>query len=126
MNQAMSATLWEWDISEKVEPICRTQTCNKVELFHYLSVAIVQTVFGEGRVVMSTLDEHVLRSPVLVADESEYTLRPCYHDEFDTRVMLHAANAVSQGYQRILIIAKYTNIIVLGVSFFSDIVTDKM
>ena len=39
---------------------------NKVELFHYLSVAIAQTVFGEGvrEVVISTLDEHVLGSPV--------------------------------------------------------------
>ena len=32
---------------------------NKVELFHYLSVAIAQTVFCEGKVVISTLDENV-------------------------------------------------------------------
>ena len=37
---------------------------NKVELFHYLSVAIARTVFGEGKVVISTLDENVLGSPV--------------------------------------------------------------
>ena len=42
------------------------------------------------------------------ADVSEYPLRPCNHDEFDTRVMLHAANAVSHGYKRILITAKDT------------------
>ena len=36
------------------------------------------------------------------ADESEYPLRPCNHEEFDTRVMLHAANAESHGYKRIL------------------------
>ena len=30
-------------------------------------------------------------------DESEYPLRPCNHEEFDTRVMLHAVNAVSHG-----------------------------
>ena len=30
-------------------------------------------------------------------DESEYPLRPCNHEEFDTRAMLHSANAVSQG-----------------------------
>ena len=29
--------------------------------------------------------------------ECEYPLRPCNHEEFDRRVMLHAANAVSQG-----------------------------
>ena len=32
----------------------------KVELFHYLSVAIAETVFCEGKVVTSTLDEDVL------------------------------------------------------------------
>ena len=47
---------------------------NKVELFHYLSVAIAQTVFCEGKVVISTLDENVLGSPVSGADESDYPL----------------------------------------------------
>ena len=60
------------------------------------------------------------------ADVSEYLLRPCKHEEFDTRVMLHEANAVSHGYQRILIIAKDTGIIVQGISFFSEIGADKM
>ena len=46
--------------------------------------------------MISTLDEDVLGSPG--ADESEYPLRPCNHEEFDTRVMLPAANAVSHGY----------------------------
>ena len=48
------------------------------------------------------------------------------HKEFDTRVMLQAANAVSHGYKRILIIANDTDIIVLGISFFSDIGVDKL
>ena len=62
-----------------------------------MPVSIAQTVFCEGRVVISTLDENVLGSPMPGDDESEYQPRPCNHDEFDTRVMLHAANAVSQG-----------------------------
>ncbi len=61
-----------------------------------------------------------------VGDESEYPLRPCNHGEFDTRLMLYAANAVSHGYKRILIMAKDTDIIVLGISLFSDIGADKM
>ena len=77
-------------------------------------------------VVTSTLDEDVLGSPVLGADESEYPLKPCNHEEFDTRVMLPAANAVSHGYKRILIIANATDIIILGISFFSDIGADKL
>ena len=62
-----------------------------------MPVSIAQTVFCEGKVVISTLDENVLGSPMPGDDESEYPPRPCNHEEFDTRVMLHAANAVSQG-----------------------------
>ena len=40
--------------------------------------------------------------------------------------MLHASSAVSHGYKRIVIIAKYTDIIVPGISFFNDIGADKM
>ena len=60
------------------------------------------------------------------ADESEYPLRSCNHEEFDTRVMLHAANAVSYGYKRIRVIANDTDIIVLGISFFIDSGADKL
>ena len=35
-------------------------------------------------------------------------------EEFDTRVMLHAANAASQGYRRTLIIANDTDVICPG------------
>ena len=38
------------------------------------------------------------------AGESEYPLMPYNHEEFDTRVMLHATNAVSRYYNRILIL----------------------
>ena len=42
-----------------------------------MSVSIAQTVFCVGKVVISTLDENVLGSPMPGADESEYPLRPC-------------------------------------------------
>ena len=99
---------------------------NKVELFHYLPVAIAQTVFCEGKVVISTLDEYVLGSPVPGAGESEQPLIPCTHEEFDMRVTLYAANAVSHGYKRILTIANDTDTIVLRTSFFSDIGAYKL
>ncbi len=57
---------------------------------------------------------------------SEYALKPCNHVEFDTRVMLHAANAASRGYKRILIIENSTYIILLGTSFSNDIGADKL
>ena len=57
---------------------------------------------------MSTLDENILGSPD--ANESEYPFMPYDHEEFE----LHATNAVSRVYKRILIIANGTVIIVLG------------
>ena len=96
---------------------------NKMELFQYLSGVIAQSVVDEGKVVITTCNENVLLN--LRADntvvQSEYPLSSCNHEEFDTRVMLHTANAVSQGYNCILIIANDTDIIVLGVSFFTEI-----
>ena len=62
-----------------------------------MPVSIAQTVFCEGKVVISTLDENILGSPMPGDDESEYPPWPCNHEEFDTRLMLNAANAVSQG-----------------------------
>ena len=41
-------------------------------------------------------------------------------------MVLPAANEVSHGYQRILIIADDIDIIVLGISFFGDIGADKL
>ena len=53
--------------------------------------------------LMSTLDETVLgsRVPCLSLKGSEYPLKPYNHEEFDTKVMLHATNAVSRGYKSI-------------------------
>ena len=62
-----------------------------------MPVSIAQTVFCEGKVVISTLDENILGSPMPGDYECEYPPRSCNHEEFDTRVMLPAANAVSQG-----------------------------
>ena len=52
---------------------------SKVELSPHLSVAIAQTIFCEGTVVIPTPDEHGLGRPVPGADEFEYPLRPCNH-----------------------------------------------
>ena len=101
---------------------------NKMELFQYLSGVIAHTVFTEGKVIITTCEENVLQNPRAPDSmiQLQYPLSPCNHEEFDTRVMLHAANAASQGYKRILIIANDTDIIVLGISFFSEINTEKM
>ena len=59
-------------------------------------------------------------------NQSEYSLSPCNHKEFDTRVILHAANAASQGYKCILIIANDTDVVVQAISFFNKIGAEKL
>jgi len=76
---------------------------------------IAQFIFDEGKVDFTTFDVTVHRNP-----KSEYSLSPCYNEEFDTRVLLHGANAPSQGYKCIPIIANNTEVVVLAISFFSD------
>ena len=58
--------------------------------------------------------------------QTEYPLFPCNHEEFDTRVMLHAASAASQGYKLILIIANDIDLTILGISFFTEIGAEKL
>ena len=89
---------------------------NKTESFTYLSEVIANTVFTEGKVIITTCGKNVLQ--VSTTQESKVQtegLSSCNHEEFDTRVMLHAANVVATGYKRILIIANDTDIIVLAV-----------
>ncbi len=103
---------------------------NKAELFQYLSRTIAQFIFQEEKVVITTFEGNVLHNAEPCDDDpvirTEYPLSPCNHEEFDTRVMLHAANAVSQGYKRILVIANDTDVIVLGISFFTEIGAEKL
>ena len=71
--------------------------------------------------------EDVLQNPAPQDAQSviQY-LSPCNHGEFDTKVMLHAANVVSQGCKRILMIVNDTDIIVLAVNLFAEIGADKL
>ena len=53
-------------------------------------------------------------------------LQLCNHEEFDTRVLLHARNAAKNGHRKILIRANDTDVIVLAISFFVYIRADMM
>jgi len=111
-----------------MESSLRTTFAMQHELFQYLSGVIAQSAFDEGKIVITTYDTTVYRNPCADDDmvQSENSLTPCNHEEFDTRVILHAANAASQGYKRILIIANDTDVVVLAVSFFNEIGAEKL
>jgi len=89
---------------------------------------IAQSAFDERKIVFTTFDTTVHRNPCADVDmvQSEYSLIPCNHEEFDTRVMLHAANTASQGYKCILIIANDTGVVVLAIPFFNEIGAERL
>ena len=91
-----------------------------MELFHYQSVSIAQTVFCEGKVVI--LDGYVLG--VMCQALTSLNIRSL--GNATTRSSMGELCYMQRMQCHILIIANYTDIIVLGISFSSDIGDDKM
>lgn len=85
---------------------------NKTELFEFLAHQVVDNVSAE-REVYSTCGDHVLCSCV---DQDVSALAPCSHEEADTRILLHAMDAVEKGYRQIMLRTVDTDVVVLAVS----------
>ncbi len=68
--------------------------------------------------MITTQDEHVVSQPA-TGDISQ--LHPCTHEEADTRIMLHVAHAYQSGYQKCLIHATDTDIVVLSIATAKEI-----
>lgn len=85
---------------------------NKVELFHLLAKSIA-TFSVAGVALCATLDENVITSPV---KEDVSAISPCNHEEADTRIFLHVADAVKEGHSKLMVRASDTDVIVLAIS----------
>ena len=89
---------------------------NKCALFQYLakkSVAVIDV--HADKVFLSTFDNDDLSSCGLDLTD----LRECNHEEADYRIMLHAKHGKNHGYNRIMIHATDTDVIVLSVAVVS-------
>ena len=58
------------------------------------------------------------------ADVTE--LSPCSHEEADTRLLLHARDAVQKGYRRLCIRTVDTDVVILAIAMFSQINPDEL
>ena len=102
---------------------------NKRELFHLLAGHIFSHErYPAGKVVVTTWDDKVFVNPVVNQQQpiQQFLLERCNHEEFDTRVFLHAANAAEQGYKRLLIRANDTDVVVLALALFDEIAAEKL
>ena len=89
---------------------------NKEELFTFLAQK-VSTVYIPGKTIISTHEQSALASP---ASTDVSGVSPCSHEEADTRLILHAADCVCNGYERVLVQTVDTDVLVLAVANFSE------
>lgn len=89
---------------------------NKEKLFQLLSENIIQGSCS-GSLVISTLGEKVLCSKEY--DTSKVS--PCNHEESDTRIFVHALDAVLSGHTKIAIRTVDSDVVVLGVAFAAKV-----
>ncbi|KAK3734169.1 hypothetical protein QZH41_005852 [Actinostola sp. cb2023] len=85
---------------------------NKRELFKFLAECVVASTDAQKQAI-STYGEQVLCS---IPRESISSLAPCKHEEADTRMLLHAADAVQSGHNKILLRTVDTDVLVLAVA----------
>ena len=77
----------------------------------------------EGKVLYATSAQNVLRS---TCQAELRNLTPCSQEEADTRLILHAADAVAQGKRRVSVRTVDTNVVVLAATFFSQMKPNEM
>ena len=91
---------------------------NKAELFSFLADQCTTVSCPEGKQIMSTKGELVLCNP---KRNSIDQISPCSHEEADTRLLLHAKDAVQHGCERIMIRTVDTDVVVLAVALYLPI-----
>ena len=96
---------------------------NKTELFKFLAQHVTCLTVDEGKVLYATSAQNVLSS-TCQAELSNLT--PCSQEEADTRLILHAADAVAQSERRVSVRTVDTDVVVLAATFFSQMKPDEM
>lgn len=95
---------------------------NKTELFTFLSQRIACLSTGE-KCIYVTDGTNVLCSKT---DADLSNLAPCSHEEADTRLLLHVADAVQKGSRKVCVRTVDTDVVVLALAKFSDINPDEL
>ena len=93
------------------------------ELFGFLSREAIRLPIADGNEMYAKCGTEVLCSPA----ESDLTsLAPCSHEEADTRMLLHVADAVQKGTRKVAIRTVDADVVVLAVASFDNINPDEL
>ena len=87
---------------------------NKSELFHFLATELASVPVPADTLLVVTNGQDAICNPHESSNIDE--LRPCSHEEADTRMFLHAAQAAKLGYRNVLIRTVDTDVVVLAVA----------
>ena len=90
---------------------------NKAKLFCFLSKTVIS--FGrEDEMLVCAHDDTCIRSN---GDLDLSNIRPCNHEEADTRVFLQVKDMAKQGHRKMVIQTVDTDVLVLAVSVFEEL-----
>ena len=95
----------------------------KTELFKFLSQQVIRLPIEEGKVIYATNGTDVLST---MADVDMENLAPCSHEEADTRLLLHVADAVQKGYKKLCVHTVDTDVVVLAIAMYNKINPDEL
>ncbi|KAK3910810.1 putative 1-aminocyclopropane-1-carboxylate oxidase [Frankliniella fusca] len=87
-------------------------SANKTALFNLLAESI-SDLATNGKQLYATKEEEVVSAPPHLENSS---LSPCNHEEADTRLFVHVANAVQNGNTKVMIRTCDTDVLVLAIS----------
>lgn len=88
---------------------------NKVELYKFLAHELLQV--ESPKQIITTIDDRA----VCLHDAPSVNLSPCNHEEADSRLLLHCADAVSQGFESICIRTVDTDVVVIAMTVFKKL-----
>ena len=96
---------------------------NKTELFKFLAQYVTCLTVDKGKVLYATSAQNVSS---LTCQAELSNLTPCTQEEADTRLILHATDAVAQGKRRVSVCTVDMNVVVLAATFRSQMKLDEM
>ena len=93
---------------------------NKTELFAFLARHVVHIMTDKQ--VVTTDGPNVLCMP----PQDTSNLSPCNHEEADSRMMLHIADAVNKGFQKVLLRTVDSDVVVLAVGIVAKLTIQEL
>lgn len=94
---------------------------NKQELFVFLSQEMSRMNVGRKQLFIAC-GQNIITNDTDTND----TLEPCTHEEADSRMLLHAADAADCGHKKLMIRTVDTDVVVLAMAHFEKITVDKL